>query len=216
MAFDPTTYLVQNGLKSLGFDPGALDGDNGPKTQAARQAWADSRLADKSAATPARASFIARLLAVAESQLHVRETSRNHGDGIAKYWPATNYPEGYTNREPYCAAGLCWCIREASFGYQHEWQLPTTAAAFGYDEWARDNAAAGILYRVTPAKAAAGDIVVYDFHGQGHVGLVTGRSAAGDLLTIEFNTGDANAREGDGVYRRTRSLTPVRSIHRFA
>jgi len=36
---DNRVYLMQVGLKSLGFDPGKLDGDEGPKTKSAFDAW---------------------------------------------------------------------------------------------------------------------------------------------------------------------------------
>jgi len=36
------TYLIQAGLKSLGFDPGPLDGQMGKKTIGAMQRWEDS------------------------------------------------------------------------------------------------------------------------------------------------------------------------------
>lgn len=213
MPYDPDVFLVQAGLKSLGFDPGPLDGENGPRTQAARSAWADSKVQVKHLpASPELAAFISRLIATAEGELYVRETSKNHGPGIEKYWSATSYPEGYQNREPYCAAGLCWAIREAATGHEHSWQLPRTAAAFGFDEWARANTSAGIAYRVTPAKAQRGDIVVFSFS---HVGLVTGRTADGNLSTIEWNTNEAGDREGGGCYRKTRGFGSVRSIHRF-
>lgn len=214
MPYDPDVFLVQAGLKSLGFDPGPLDGVNGPATKAARSAWADSHLQAKaeSAETPDLKAFLDRLIRTAEGELSIRETSKNQGPGIEKYWTATSYPDGYQNREPYCAAGLCWAIREAAKGLAHKWQLPTSPAAFGFDEWARANASAGISYRVTPAKARRGDIVVFSFS---HVGLVVGRDADGDLLTIEWNTNAAGSREGDGCFRKSRGLANVRSIHRF-
>lgn len=212
MDFDPATYLIQVGLKTLGFDPGKPDGIDGPKTKAARQAWAEKFLADKKEVSPSHQAFLERLIQIAAGELHVRETSQNHGEGIEKYWAATTYPDGYKNREPYCAAGLCWAIREAARGYEHAWQLPNSPAAFGFDAWASSNASACIAYRVTPAKAQAGDIIVFSFS---HVGLVTGRDPEGHLLTIEWNTNAAGEREGGGVYRKTRSLGSVRSIHRF-
>ena len=43
---DKTTYLVQVALKDLGFDPGPLDGDRGPRTNAAQAEW-EASLAPK-------------------------------------------------------------------------------------------------------------------------------------------------------------------------
>jgi hypothetical protein len=40
------------------------------------------------------------------------ETSRNQGDWIKKLWPATSYPGGYLERQPYCAAGIVYNVRE--------------------------------------------------------------------------------------------------------
>jgi hypothetical protein len=53
------------------------------------------------------------IIDVALTQIGVRETSNNQGPGIEKYWPATSYPEGYTDRAPWCAAFGCWVLREA-------------------------------------------------------------------------------------------------------
>lgn len=44
MSFDPKTYLAQVGAKSLGFDPGDIDGLDGKDTRAAISAFAASDL----------------------------------------------------------------------------------------------------------------------------------------------------------------------------
>ena len=33
------TFLIQTGLKSMGFNPGPIDGIDGPKTRAAKYEW---------------------------------------------------------------------------------------------------------------------------------------------------------------------------------
>ena len=43
MKFDTKTFLIQTGVKSLGFDPGPLDGQDGPGTRAAIAAFEKSR-----------------------------------------------------------------------------------------------------------------------------------------------------------------------------
>ena len=56
MPFKPETYLLQVGVKSLGFDPGPLDGLDGAKTWAAVAAFAASdKNPNHQASTPGRA-----------------------------------------------------------------------------------------------------------------------------------------------------------------
>jgi peptidoglycan hydrolase-like protein with peptidoglycan-binding domain len=118
------TYLQQVGLRELGFDPGPLDGDAGPKTQAARAAW------ESSLESAAPGSIAARIVGLARADLGIRETEgKNHGPGIAKFWPATNYPTGYANREPYCAAAVCYWVKEAAGSIKPAFDLPRTATA---------------------------------------------------------------------------------------
>lgn len=148
-----------------------------------------------------------KIIAIAKTQLGVHETSRNHGDGIAKYWTATNYPDGYDNREPYCAACMCWCIKESNIFDEKE--RPKSAAAFGFENWA-DN-----LYKKTkitrkPTKVKKGQLVVFSFS---HIGIATSDSdRGGNFETVEANTGATGSRDGDGVYAKTRNINVVRSV----
>ena len=198
--------LAQRHLRATGFNPGIVDGRPGPKTRAAARAFVQSL-------EPAEAElvggFASRLVAVARLDVgSVYETSRNHGPGIAKFWPATTYPDGYADRQPYCAAAVCYWVAKAAAGFQVGFTLPGTAAAFGFETWARNNRPA--VLAVLPDKARAGDIVVFTFS---HVAVVSGWSG-GDLKTIEANTNPAGDREGNGCYEKTRDLSLVRSIHR--
>jgi len=148
-----------------------------------------------------------KLIAIAKTQLGIHETSRNHGDGIAKYWTATNYPDGYDNREPYCAACVCWCIKESNIFDEKE--RPKTAAAFGFENWA-DN-----LYKKTkitrkPTKVKKGQLVIFSFS---HIGIATSDSDNNNLFsTIEANTGANGSRDGDGIYAKVRNISVVRSV----
>ena len=70
------------------------------------------------------------LVALAAAELWVRETSKNQGPGVQKYWAATSYPDGYQNREPYCAAFVCWLIWtaiEEQSGFQQTQTCPAGA-----------------------------------------------------------------------------------------
>ncbi|MEO8206755.1 MAG: hypothetical protein ABI615_11285 [Chthoniobacterales bacterium] len=151
------------------------------------------------------------LVAIAATQLTVRETSTNQGPGIAKYWKDTNYPTGYAERQPYCAAGISWVVAEASrggiaFALDH---LPNFAAVVSWRDWAAKMSQVATAPRVQvfkPRNAGlfpqAGDIVHLLPHTS-HIELVEsfdGRT----VHTIGFNTDVKGGREGDGVYRRVR------------
>jgi peptidoglycan hydrolase-like protein with peptidoglycan-binding domain len=149
-----------------------------------------------------------KVIDVAKTQIGIHESGgNNHGDGIAKFWTATNYSEGYNDRAPYCAACLCWVIREA--GIFDEKERPKTAAAFGYENWA-DNLPKKTTITRKPSFIKKGQIVVFAFS---HIGIATSNSdASGYFDTIEANTGANGSRDGDGVYSKTRNISVVRSV----
>lgn len=203
-------YLQQVGLRELGFDPGPLDGDAGPKTAAARAAW------EASLEPQAGGSIAARIVELARADLAIRETEgKNQGPGIAKFWPATNYPDGYKNREPYCAAAVCYWIKEAAGVPLPAWDLPRTARAYGFEDWARKQDGKGVIRLAKGDPLEPGDIVVFEFS---HVGIVEGRSPRGTAVfqTIEANTSPSSSNnEGGGVFRRSRSRNLIRSVIRI-
>jgi len=58
-----------------------------------------------------------------------------------------------------------------------------------------------------------GDIVCFTFS---HIGIALGSpDEAGNLLTCEGNTNAEGLREGDGVYKKTRNISKIRSRIRF-
>lgn len=158
-----------------------------------------------SAAQSVASSLPSLLVEIATGQLGVAETSRNQGPGIEKYWTATSYPEGYADRQPWCAAFMCWVFLEASkkAGFL-PFKLPKTAAAFGFETWAKDN---GLTLQKSPQRVRRGDVVVYTFS---HIGIaVTDSDAKGNFEAIEGNTNAAGDREGGGVMRKVRKLSSV-------
>lgn len=160
---------------------------------------------------------------IAAEELAVRETSRNQGSGIAKYWPDTSYPDGYKNREPYCAAFVCWLIAEAmrrgvSVGLTSKTR-PTDAAVRDLVDWARKAASGCKVFAPRDGQffPSAGDFVWFSFGGEkpDHIGLV--EDFDGTIVrTIEANTGPDGGRDGDGVYRKRRNLTLCRGFIRLA
>lgn len=162
-----------------------------------------------------------RLVAIARRDVGQVEISRNHGDFIRKYWPCTNYSEGYDDRAPYCAAACC--------GWLHEWlkdpevlaalkMTPTQAevwrckspAAFGWTEWARDK---GLLVMSDSLANTlhTGDFMVFDMS---HIGLVYD-DYSNRVKTIEANTGEGGGRDGEGVFDKDRPREMARNFIRL-
>jgi hypothetical protein len=73
-----------------------------------------------------------KIVAAAKSQIGVRETSDNQGPGIEKYWTATDTPSGYASRSRWCAAFVCWVIRES--GVLSETERPKNVNAYGFED----------------------------------------------------------------------------------
>jgi len=156
------------------------------------------------------------IIKVAKTQVGIRETSKNHGEGIEKYWSATSYPEGYANREPYCAAAVCWIVREAMAASSKTWTFkrPRSASAFGFEEWSLAQDDSTKTKKIPRGDIEPGDLVIFKFS---HIGIATSRpNKDGHFATIEANTGPNGEREGDGVWEKTRHMDQVRSRIRFA
>jgi len=167
-------------------------------------------------------------VAMEQARLGIRESSKNHGPGIEKFWTATNYPDGYANREPYCAAFGCWIFREAIdrfFGGASgaPFRRPKSARVLDWPVWASAEDQRDVWDMLDPktTKARAGDVVLFDFNGSAsggtHWGLVTASEHVdGSFDTVEANTNAEGSREGDGVYlKHDRTRRAVFTIIRY-
>jgi len=137
------------------------------------------------------------------------ETSENQGPGIQELWQTTEYPGGYNDRAPWCAAFVSWCVKQS--GVFDEANRPKSASAFkggGYEEWARSKSSV-VKLNTRPSKVYAGDLVIFSFS---HIGIATSDSDSnGKFNTVEGNTNAAGSREGNGCYAKTRNISSVRS-----
>ena len=164
-----------------------------------------------------------KLVEIAARDVGQIETSRNHGLAIKKFWPATSYPDGYANREPYCAAAVCYWVQQwlklpevaAAFGKSitqlEAWRCKS-AAAFGWLDWAR---AKGVtILSDSPVNVLhTGDIMVFDMS---HIGIVTDDHPDENTVdTIEANTGPSGGRDGDGIWRKIRPRRVARGFIRL-
>jgi hypothetical protein len=166
--------------------------------------------------------IIDKLVKIAESKVGVKEEGGNNkGAEIILFQQATFLkPDAW----PWCAAFICWCIREwlkdnDVKSYLHltdetikTWR-PRTASAFDFQNWAKTN-----RLKIFDEKldAKAGDIVIFDFS---HIGIVSADQVGGDTIqTIEGNTnikGERDSHSGDGVFRKTRNKNLVRAYIRI-
>jgi len=154
----------------------------------------------------------------AESKIGVRESGGpNKGASLAPFFAADWYdPNGAAPGDDgyaWCAAFVCWCVQVAVAGRSITFERPRTPSAWGMEAWslAQDNS----TWTLKPAgrDIQRGDIVVFNFS---HVGIAVGPvDSNGFVPTVEGNTNAAGSREGDGVYRKLRSIQSIRSRIRF-
>lgn len=193
--------LVQHGLKSLGYYSGTTKGLPGAKTKAAYAAYLASLAGD------VPGNFGALMALVAKREVGAREVGNNGGAAVIKYQKATWLDTGPW---PWCAAFVCWVVREVLAVHPRGFKRPRTPGAWDFLNWAKDE---GLLIIETPDAVLEGDIIVYTFS---HIGIATANSsAAGTVFAVEGNTNQAGSREGDGVYEKTRKTSQIRAIIRI-
>jgi len=163
-----------------------------------------------------------KLTAIAARDAGHRETSRNRGPAIEKFWSATSYgPAGYANREPYCAAGVAWWVREwlrdpavlaalqMTPAAAEKWRCKS-ARAFDWIDWAKSRGVR-ILSDAPGEILHTGDIVVFDFS---HIGILCDDRGS-RIHTIEANTGDTSGNDGDGIFHKDRPREIARKFLRL-
>jgi hypothetical protein len=166
--------------------------------------------------TPKLPEALAR---AAESKIGIHESGGpNKGAALAEFFAADDYkPNAADNGYPWCAAFVCWCIKFAlaATGTRETptfWR-PKTPAAFGFEGWCRSVDRSAMLKKAVTGDIKRGDIVIFTFS---HVGIAVGDvDEHGNFETVEGNTNQAGSREGEGVYRKTRHQSAVRSRIRF-
>lgn len=161
-----------------------------------------------------------KLIAIAAKEVGVREIPKNSNSGprVRQYQNATNLGgSGW----PYCAAFVCWVVREwlkdqdvlDAFKFtakQAETWRPKTAAAYGFHEWASQK---GLLQMDdSPGHVLhSADLVTFDIS---HIGIVD-TDEGSKIYTIEGNTDANGGREGGGVYAMTRERSFARRFIRM-
>jgi hypothetical protein len=156
-------------------------------------------------AAPPATSGATAFAKTVESQLGVAETAgANAGPEVDNYLQSASVGSG----NPWCASFMAWAMKETGQ------EMPGSGWA-AVSTWvqAAESGAAG-LQMVPPEEARPGDIVAYDWGGDGdfgadgHIGMLESEVRDGRFTTIEGNAADAVTRmerslgEGQVVFLR--------------
>lgn len=153
-----------------------------------------------------------KLVALAQLEIGVEEVDgTNCGVRVDSYKSATNLPPH--EAWPWCAAFICWLVREAvRTDGPYTFARPTTAGAWNLENWSKEQDNSTHTLRNPGNNVKAGDIVIFKFS---HVGLCLRGAEAGRIRTIEGNTDAAGSREGGGVFEKSRALDSIKTRIRF-
>lgn len=197
--------LVQRGLAAVGLYHGTFRGLGGPKTSEAYERYlASLEPAPNDAAALSRPSLGEKLVEILLTKVGVREipANSNRGPDVEEFQRATWLAgTGW----PWCAAFVCWGMRELEKLQDFPFQRPRTAAAWGFEEWAIQQ---GLELFKPPVTIKKGDIVMFTFS---HIGVAIADEQNGFVDTVEGNTDSSGSREGGGVYKKTRAAHLIRS-----
>jgi len=169
-----------------------------------------------------------QLVEIARRDVGKVEVTRNRAPWIAKYWDATSGANlydfsdpAYRGRPPYCAAAVCYWVREwlalpevrealgMTWPRAEQWRCKS-ARAFDWLDWAAKRGLT-IIGDGPKERLRVGDVMVFDIS---HVAVVKDDDANG-IYTIEANTGNGSIRDGDGCFERTRQRAQARAFIRL-
>jgi len=119
--------------------------------------------------------------AMSEANQIVERGENNH-PALKKYWDSLGRPGGYNSRLAWCAAFVCYHIKNS--GILPPGEEPRTADSTAFEEWAKRKPYCKVIHN--PRQIKAGDII--KFRGR-HVGLARADSDGEKIYTIEGNAG---------------------------
>lgn len=153
-----------------------------------------------------------KVVKIALKEVGVEEVDgTNCGPRVNEYKAATNLPPKAA--WPWCAAFICWVVREAmkSDG-PYTFQRPTTAGAWDLENWSLRQDKSTQTKRNPGGDIKKGDILTFTFS---HCAVAIEDAKDGFVRTCEGNTDAAGSREGGGVFRKVRPVSKVRARLRF-
>lgn len=200
---------LQQKLARAGYSPGAIDGDFGPRTEAALKAfqkaaklaasgvctpetWAALEAAKPADTAPGVSDARKRIIAIATGELGLKESGQNRGEIL-------KYPRFFgRGAEAWCADFASWVYTKAGVPLNCASTRTMVANLKAAGKWKTGN-------------PKPGDLVFFDwvkgngYRGSGladHVGIVVSVNADGSVNTIEGNA--QNSSGVQGVWRHTR------------
>jgi hypothetical protein len=162
-----------------------------------------------------------KLCAIARRNVGKTEVTKNRAPWIAPLWKATSYPDGMANQEPYCAAGIAWCLK--TWGEENpevlkalkmtpaqfeKWRCKS-AGAFAWQHWAEDK---GLQILGEDANFHAGDLVIYE---RSHIEMYVDDLPGGSFTAIGYNTNNIGSRDGEGAFEKPRARTGIKAVIRI-
>lgn len=151
-----------------------------------------------------------RAVAHADSQVGVRESGQNRGQQVEEYQRVAGLGKG--GGFAWCACFVYWSFIQSGTAANRLPEIGKCAAVRNWASWAKSRG------RIKP-KPSRGNLFYWlNANQTGHIGFCLGPSVLGVFRTIEGNTdGESGSREGDGVYKRTRTIWQLRkkSQHGF-
>jgi len=134
------------------------------------------------------------IIEIANNELEVRElTGRNDGPRVEAYLSAVQLKKG----DPWCAAFVSWVYKQAGFPRPRTGWSPALFPIFRLARSALPGDVIGIYFPQLKRIA--------------HVGIVTQQRGKW-IYSIEGNTTEQGNREGQGVFKKVRHISTIRSI----
>jgi hypothetical protein len=159
----------------------------------------------------------AEIVRIAKAEVGIEEIDgTNCGPRVNQYKATTWLPADQP--WPWCAAFVCWVIREAfkSAGadtHTGTFSIPQTAGAWDFENWSMKQDLTTWTRKPHRGDIQPGDICVFTFS---HIGFAASApDADGFVRTLEGNTDAAGSREGGGVFAKRRHISKIRSRIRF-
>lgn len=157
---------------------------------------------------------------IALTKVGIRESGgANKGKALQEFFDADSYdPNGAKPGDDgyaWCASFVCRIVQLAmqASGKEFTFKRPTTPGAWAFETWSLAQDSSTQTKKKPGDDIKRGDLVVFNFS---HIGIALGPpNKAGIFPTVEGNTNAAGSREGDGVYKKTRHVSSVRSRIRF-
>ena len=143
---------------------------------------------------------------IASGEVGVREIGFNNGEKVLRFLKAVGLGPGFA----WCAAFVYWTLLQAGANPKLLPSKWTAGRVSTWDKWAK---ATG-RHRQVPRRGDLGYWLNPD--GTGHTFWVTDYDpGTQEIKTVEGNTNDGRSREGDGVYRHSRTIKELASRKSF-